>query len=90
MARSRLGKEVGFNQWWVPLVEFTAGGVAFDPEGDISSSRGYNRASATVLRAAPEGALKEITSRIETISEELKRPWRESDTREYESVAPSH
>ena len=34
--------------------------------------------------------LKEITSRIETISEELERPWRESDTGEYESVAPSH
>jgi PAS domain S-box-containing protein len=34
--------------------------------------------------------LKEITSHIETISEELERPWRESDTREYESVAPSH
>ena len=34
--------------------------------------------------------LKEITSRIETISEELERPWRESDTREYVSVAPSH
>jgi PAS domain S-box-containing protein len=33
--------------------------------------------------------LKEITSRIETISEELERPWRESDTGEYESVAPS-
>jgi PAS domain S-box-containing protein len=34
--------------------------------------------------------LKEITSRIEMISEELERPWRESDTGEYESVAPSH
>ena len=34
--------------------------------------------------------LKEITSRIETISEELERPWSESDTRDYESVAPSH
>jgi PAS domain S-box-containing protein len=34
--------------------------------------------------------LKEITSRIETISEELERPWRESDTGDYESVAPSH
>ena len=34
--------------------------------------------------------LKEITSRIETIAEELERPWRESDTGEYESVAPSH
>jgi PAS domain S-box-containing protein len=34
--------------------------------------------------------LKEITSRIETISEELERPWTESDTRDYESVAPSH
>lgn len=33
--------------------------------------------------------LKEITSRIETISEELERPWKESDTGEYESVAPS-
>jgi PAS domain S-box-containing protein len=34
--------------------------------------------------------LKEITNRIETISEELERPWRESDTGDYESVAPSH
>jgi PAS domain S-box-containing protein len=34
--------------------------------------------------------LKEITSRIETISEELERPWEETDAREYESVAPSH
>jgi len=34
--------------------------------------------------------LKEITSRIETISEELERPWKESDTGDYESVAPSH
>jgi hypothetical protein len=34
--------------------------------------------------------LKEITSHIETIAEELERPWRESDTGEYESVAPSH
>ena len=34
--------------------------------------------------------LKEITSRIEMISEELERPWRESDTGEYESVPPSH
>jgi PAS domain S-box-containing protein len=34
--------------------------------------------------------LKEIISRIETISEELERPWRESDTGDYESVAPSH
>jgi PAS domain S-box-containing protein len=34
--------------------------------------------------------LKEITSRIETISEELERPWKESDMGEYESVAPSH
>jgi PAS domain S-box-containing protein len=32
--------------------------------------------------------LKEITSRIETISEELERPWAESDTGVYESVAP--
>ena len=31
--------------------------------------------------------LKEITSRIETISEELERPWAESDTGVYESVA---
>ena len=31
--------------------------------------------------------LKEITSRIETISEELERPWKESDTGDYESVA---
>jgi PAS domain S-box-containing protein len=30
--------------------------------------------------------LKEITSRIETI----RRPWKESDTGDYESVAPSH
>jgi len=34
--------------------------------------------------------LKGITSRIETISEELERPWKESDTGDYESVAPSH
>jgi PAS domain S-box-containing protein len=34
--------------------------------------------------------LKEITSRIETISEELERPWKESDTGDYESVAPTH
>jgi PAS domain S-box-containing protein len=34
--------------------------------------------------------LKEITSRIEAISEELERPWKESDTGDYESVAPSH
>jgi PAS domain S-box-containing protein len=34
--------------------------------------------------------LKEITSRIETISEELERPWKEGDTGDYESVAPSH
>ena len=34
--------------------------------------------------------LKEITSRIETISEELERPWKESDAGDYESVAPSH
>jgi PAS domain S-box-containing protein len=32
--------------------------------------------------------LKEITSRIETISEELERPWAESDTGVYESVSP--
>jgi PAS domain S-box-containing protein len=32
--------------------------------------------------------LKEITSRIEMISEELERPWAESDTGVYESVAP--
>lgn len=32
--------------------------------------------------------LKEITSRIETISEELERPWAESDTGVYESVPP--
>jgi PAS domain S-box-containing protein len=32
--------------------------------------------------------LKEITSRIETISEELERPWKESDTGDLESVAP--
>src|SRR3974377_372159 len=34
--------------------------------------------------------LKEITSRIETISEELERPWKGGDTGDYESVAPSH
>jgi len=32
--------------------------------------------------------LKEITGRIEQISEELERPWEESDTGFYESVAP--
>jgi PAS domain S-box-containing protein len=32
--------------------------------------------------------LKEITSRIEAISEELERPWAESDTGVYESVPP--
>jgi PAS domain S-box-containing protein len=32
--------------------------------------------------------LKEITSRIEMISEELERPWMESDTGDYESVPP--
>ena len=32
--------------------------------------------------------LKEITSRIEAISEELERPWKESDTGDYESVSP--
>jgi len=32
--------------------------------------------------------LKEITGRIEQISEELERPWEESDTGFYESVVP--
>jgi PAS domain S-box-containing protein len=34
--------------------------------------------------------LKEITSRIEEISEELERPWEETDSGVYESVVPSH
>jgi PAS domain S-box-containing protein len=34
--------------------------------------------------------LAEITSSIEAISEDLERPWMESDTGAYESVAPSH
>ena len=32
--------------------------------------------------------LREITNRIQTISEELERPWKESDTGDYESVSP--
>ena len=32
--------------------------------------------------------LKEITSRIEEISQELERPWAESDGGVYESLAP--
>jgi PAS domain S-box-containing protein len=32
--------------------------------------------------------LKEITNRIELISEELERPWKEGDTGDYESVSP--
>ena len=32
--------------------------------------------------------LREITNRIETISEELEKPWKESDTGDYESVSP--
>jgi PAS domain S-box-containing protein len=34
--------------------------------------------------------LKEITSRIEEMSEELERPWEETDSGVYESVAPPH
>jgi PAS domain S-box-containing protein len=34
--------------------------------------------------------LKEITSRIEQISQELERPWEESESGAYESVAPAN